>query len=334
MKAAHRVAAALVGAAAVGVLSDFVWSQTSTQPEGGQKSTESLAPTFGGIRAMTEPSRDAMLTFTFPVEIQDVLVRGGQRVQKGDVLVQGRDDEYRLQRDLQKITAESDLEIQNAQAELDQAQVECDAQKMMVDRKHAGSEIEYARAKTVLKVKQVAVELAHLQRTLQALQLDVREAQLSRLAIRAPFDGVIDTVLVDAGEVKRETEPVLRIVATDPLWMDVHTPTEETLLLGLKPGDQAWVLVSAPGEPVVQLGKVIEVAPDAAFEAGKRRIRVELPNPRQWPSGLAAWVRFTPPEGEWIGRVAAQSERITRLDPKDQAANSSLREGATEPKQP
>lgn len=265
-------------------------------------SVASIADSFAGVLAVTAPSRDSTLSYTFPTEIGEILVIGGQKVKKGDVLVRGRDEEYRFQRDLQQLLAESDLDIQKAQAAVDQAQVEFESQEKLYAKK-AERPLEYDQARTLLTAKKVDLEIARLQYRQQKIQLQVREAQLERLTLKAPFDGTVDLVTGDVGEVKKETEPIVRVVATDPLWMDVYTSIEQTLVLGLKPGDKAWVLMDLPGQPRVHIGKVIEVGADAAFEANKRRVRVALPNPEGWPSGPAAWVRFTAPEGEWAKRV-------------------------------
>jgi RND family efflux transporter MFP subunit len=269
----------------------------------GARQTSPDLATFGGIKAPVRASRDATLSFTFPAEVSKVLVKGGQRVKQGELLIQSKDEEARAQRDLQQSQAESDLDVQKAQTGVDQAQVEFDGWKKM-DKKTAGSEIEYERARTLLAARKVELDIAKLQRAQAKIQLALRQAQLDRYAINAPFDGVIDNVMVEVGEVKKDTEPVLKIVSTDPLWMDVMTGTDQTITLGLKPGDKAWVVLELPGETPVHLGRVIEVGAEADFASATRRVRVELGNADNWPAGIQAWVRFTEPEGEWAKRIA------------------------------
>jgi RND family efflux transporter MFP subunit len=272
-------------------------------------SAAQAAASFGGTKGVSRPSHDSTMSFTFPVEIAEILVKGGQNVKKGDLLIRGRDDEYRLQRDLQKVIAESDLDVQRAQAAVDQSQVEFDGQQAMLDKSKGTSKVEYDRARTTLIARQVDLEIAKLNVVQQRIQLELRQAQLERLVMRAPFDGRIDKVSADIGEVKRETEPVVRIVSTNPLWIDVNPPTHETMNLALKPGDKAWVLLDLPTkEPSVYIGTVIEIAADANFGANTRRVRVELDNPRDWPSGVTSHVRFTQPSGEWAARI---------VDPQD-----------------
>jgi RND family efflux transporter MFP subunit len=289
----------------------------AAHPPAAAPSVDSLGAEFGGYRADTRPSRDSTLSYTFPVEIAKILVKGGQKVKLGEALVQGKDDEARFQRDYQKSIADSDLDVQKAQVAMEEAQVEFDGQVKLRDVKKAGQEIEYERAKATLDARKVDFEIAKLQYIQQKIKLNVNQAQLDRFQLAAPFDGVIDKVDTDVGEVKRETEGVLRIVSIDPLRIDVSTPTGKTLEWGLKTGDPAWVFLDVPGEPAVYEGKIVELAAHADFGANERRVRVELPNPREWPAGLAAWVRFTPPEGDW-------AKRVVKSEPKRAGATPAL----------
>src|SRR5262245_4723083 len=101
MKTVARNMWLLVWAGSWAALSGFVGAQPATTPSPFLLD-EAAINSFDGVKAPTRASRDATMSYTFPVEIAQVLVKGGQHVKKGDALVQGRDDEYRLQRDLQK----------------------------------------------------------------------------------------------------------------------------------------------------------------------------------------------------------------------------------------
>lgn len=267
-----------------------------------QPGAASLAQSFGGEKHFSRPSRDSTMGFTFPAEILEIRVKGGDEVKKGDVLLKANASEQEYQRDLQKLLAETDLEIMRAQTALDQAQVEFDAQKKMKDDR-GGSPVEFLRAEAQLAIRKVELDIAKFQQVQQRLNLAFRQAIVDRFSIRAPFDGRIDLVVADLGEVKKDGEPVVRVVDTDPLWIDVPANAAQTIMLKLKPGAPAWVLMDLPEEPRVYKGSVIEVSAEADARSNTRRVRVELPNPHDWPSGLTCWVRFTEPGGEWASKV-------------------------------
>lgn len=266
---------------------------------------------FGGEKFITRPSRDSILGFSFPAEVVEIMVKGGQKVKKGDPLVRARDEDVRAQRDLAKIITEVDLDVQKAQLGVDLAKFEFDAQQELRNQKFGNNKREYEQAKATYEARKVDLEIAKHERKQQLLQLAIRQAQLDKLTIFAPFDGTIDDVIVDLGQVKRETDPVMRIVNTDPLWIDVPTPTSQTLTLNLKPGDPAWVILDLPGDNAAKVwtAKVIEVGAAADAASNTRRVRVELPNPQRWPSGITAWTRFTAPQGEWAARIAEPAKQ-------------------------
>jgi RND family efflux transporter MFP subunit len=286
---------------AVAVLA-LALSGLGLQPEIAKPTARDLERQFEGIKSIARPSRDSTMGFPFPSEIAEVLVQGGVRVKLGDPLVRANAEEAQAQRDLQKLVADSDLDVQRAQVAKEQAEVEFKGQEEL-RRDGGGTPIEYDRARTTLDARKVELRIAELNREQQVIQLRFRESQLERYVLRAPFDGVVDLVQTDAGEVKKDGDPVIRVVNTDPLWIDVFTPTLQTLTLRLKPGDPSWVLMDLPGEARVYQGKVVELAAEADSSAGLRRVRVELPNPEDWPAGLTAWVRFSQPTGEWVPRI-------------------------------
>ncbi len=291
-------------------------SDISLERERGEREAfERAVAAFGGEKAVARPSRDSTISFNFAMEVSEVVVRGGQMVKKGDVLIRTKDDEARFQASLQKILAESEHEIERAQNALDQAKLEFDAIKEM-SKQNTGSKLEFDRAESVQKQREIELGAARLNKRQQEEQLKLREAQLERFTIRAPFDGRVDVVAVEVGEVKRETDPVIRVVKTDPLWIDVPVPVQRSF--GIQVGDASWTLLDVASEGAgegggvrVWPGKVIEVGADVDPSSDTRRVRVEVANPTDLPSGLRSWTRFTSPpatEGQaW--RVVTAGER-------------------------
>jgi RND family efflux transporter MFP subunit len=298
------------------------WAQ-----QGSQSPAAAVGDTFG-IKTIARASHDATMGFSFPTEIAEIVARGGQRVKKGDVLIRGRDEELRAQRDLQQVAAETELPVQRAHAAMEQARVEYEAQESVRQKNRASANIEVERARTAYILRRVEHELSMIEQTQQQLQLRFRQAQLDRLQLIAPFDGIVDMVACEVGEVKRDGEPVLRLVGNDRLWLDVHTPAFQAIELAIRNGHSAWIMMDLPGEPRIFQGKVIEVGAEVDSASKTRRIRVELPNPHEWPSGLNAWVRFTPPEEQWMARVETLPTAAADSAPRLGEAAQPARPGA------
>lgn len=304
----------LAGVIGAGLAGSWVWSGVASgaqaAPQADDPATrarrvaERLA-TFGGEKAVTAPSRDSTLGFPFPAEVYEIRVIGGQQVQRGELLVRARDFEAIAEVEELEILADSDAEIREAQSRLDLAELELEKVRVVRDQ-GAGNPQEYDRARLAKENLAAALDRTKRDQSLRRTRLAAKRAQLERHRITAPFEGRVDIVLVDLGEVMQESEPVVRLIDTDPVRIDVPTPTQLTIDLGTKPGDPAWVVLGLDGEPAVYPARVVEVSDAADAASGTRRVRVELANPgNRWPAGLTSWVRFAPPTGEWAGRVVA-----------------------------
>jgi len=260
---------------------------------------ESWAQSFGGIQSFSKPSRDAVMGFSIPTRVTEHSVIGGQRVKAGDLLIRGQDAEQLAIVKQTRMRAETDAAIRRAEKQSELAEIEYGRAKDAFDQ-DAMALNEVERYRVTWEVSEIDLEIAKMNAELENIRLEQAEALLARYQIVAPFDGQIDQVFVDIGRSVGDTEPVIRVVQVDPVWIDVPTPTKQTI--GLETGADAWVLVDGPEEPVVVKGTIIEVSPVADFASGSRRVRVEVPNPSAWPPGMRAWVRFSEPTPEWLDR--------------------------------
>ncbi|MFN7021758.1 MAG: efflux RND transporter periplasmic adaptor subunit [Phycisphaerales bacterium] len=265
---------------------------------------EAVAAQFGGTPAATRACKDVQMSFSFSTEVAEVAVKGGDRVKRGDLLLRARDSEVRTAITQQKALAENDLEIQGATKDLELATITFE--NLKASKGWSRQEFEQRRIES--ETAAVRKELALFNREQQRMRLAQLEAQYERYRLLAPFDGVIEEVTVEVGQGVTEQDKVLRIVNIDKMWLDPTPKTAETLLLSIAPGSKAWVLIDLPGKPTLVEGRVIEVSPVADPVSLTRRVRVEIDNPRGWPPGTQALVRFSsPPTGGAAGWSAAAS---------------------------
>lgn len=291
--------------AAMGLVAAGAWS---VQPPSSVSAGQLIAE-FAGVKAVTRPSRDAVMGFALPTEIREILVRGGESVTRGQLLVRGDDAEPLAALELQRLTAGSDFEVQKAAKAAELAELTF----KRTEKARAGdgaTQQELDRDRLARDAALIDLEFERLRHHQQQIRVRQFEAAVDRLRLVAPFDGQVDQVMVDVGQIVRETERILRIVRVDPVWIDVNAPTEATVAQGLNVGDPAWVLVELGPRLVVLDARVIEVSPISDAASRTRRVRVELPNPEgpdRIVPGEPAWVRFTPPTDEWKRRVLARA---------------------------
>jgi len=245
------------------------------------------------------------MSFTIPVEIRDLPVKPGDRVKKGDVLIVARDGDALAAVEAQRVRVNNKGPIDAAQAALDSAQTRYD-RIMEADKEKATNRQEVDDRRVQLDAARAQLLNATNEHKEEAARLKQLEEALARYRLEATFEGVIESILIDAGSSIEPPNPVLRIVNIDTLWIDLPTPTDLTLGRALKSGDPAWVMLDIPGFPVVQR-RVLYVSPVADAAAATRRVRVEVPNPGHVPPGTRARVRFDKPDAGAADAAASQA---------------------------
>lgn len=256
---------------------------------------------FGGHKTFTRPNRDAQMGFSVPQRVLDVIGKSGMRVKKDDLIVRGDDVEAAAVLKLQEVRARSKATVDKAKASLDLTKLEYDKTQQASSGGGANPQ-ELDRARLSFEAATADHAAAVVQQEQEELSVDRLKASVERYRLRAPFDGIIDFVKVDPGQSTTENEKIVRVVNLSPIWIDVPAPTDETIRLGSKVGDKAWVLVEMSGVPKVLEGKVIEVAPTGDASSRTRQLRLEVANPDKADgspgdviAGEPAWVRLSAP---------------------------------------
>lgn len=242
--------------------------------------------------AIASARHDLKLGFTVGGKIESVPVKAGERVTKGTPLIHLEAEEKQSLVDVYKIRASSTLESQAAEAKLKLARLE-EARLRELIENDAAAKFELERAIISAVVAKLEHELAERTRLEVTEQLRQAEAQLALNTLLAPTEGIVDEIAVSDGELVDAGKPVLRLVVTDPLWIDVAVPTARTMTL--KKGDAAWVKSKLPGQDKVVQGKVLYLREVADSAADRRLVRVEVPNPDNLPAGIWVKVSFDPP---------------------------------------
>ena len=246
----------------------------------------------GQVEAVTRARYDLKLGFTVGGKVQHLAVKPGDRVKKGQLLMELEDEEGKSLVALYTIRASSDLEMRSAEAALRLAKVEEKAIRKAFEN-DAAKPIEVERAQ--IRTTQAQLELRMTaQRGLETQQqLAQAKTRHQQYVMRAPTSGVVDLISVEHGEMVEALKPILRLVTIDPLWVDAAVPTDQTLRL--KRGDTAWVRSNLLGHEQTVAGKIIHLAEVADAASDTRLVRVEVPNPQLLPAGGPVSVSFEPP---------------------------------------
>lgn len=239
--------------------------------------------------AITRPSADLALGFTLPGAVATVAVEPGDRVGPGETLASLDDSEVRLRLALLELRAASTLAEDQARAELGLARNEL-ARTRLAAEQGAGSAFEVERSELEVARAETSLAAAAQRRREAELLLRQTAAAAEQYTLAAPIAGRVEEVGAEPGEPVEALAPILRLVRTDPLRIDVNAPVAATRRLRV--GDPARVHHPS-GD--VSVGEVVFVGSVADAASGTRRVRISVPNPPgegEQPAGLRVEVAF------------------------------------------
>ena len=149
------------------------------------------------LQSIIKTDKNIVLQPEFTGPISDITVVEGQSVSKGDVLMIVDDGGL-----------EQSVEFQKEQLKLSKTIFE---RQSRLWEENIGSEIEYLEAKTAFKT--------------QKSRYSQLEEQLQKSVITAPFDGEIDDIFIELGElVTPGQSPLLRLISTSQMYLEAEVP--------------------------------------------------------------------------------------------------------------
>lgn len=234
-----------------------------------------------GLRAITNPSADIMLSFVQPGRIAWINAREGDIVKADQILVMQQDDVEQYQLLQLKAESEDTTRIQASEASLAQKQVDLKKLERAAAR-NAATELEVEHAKLEFKIAELSLELSKFEHEQAQRKYEEAKIRIQRMKLKNPIDGIVEEILVEVGESVNALDNVVRIVRIDPLWIDV--PVNLTKASTLKNGGIAKVTFPNPNSTSV-VGKIINIAAVADAASGTLRIRIEVPNKSKRPAG-------------------------------------------------
>ena len=232
------------------------------------------------INAITRPSADVTLKFTSPGIIAKVLVKDGDEVQPGKVVVKLDDKAERAKLAQMKAQADDSTRIKAGEAQLKQKKLDLkkytDADKDPKLRSFTEMEIEHARLDVT--IAELSLDLAKFQQAQDKLKHEEALIRVNRMSLTSPIVGQVEALAVEEGESVDALEEVVRIVRINPLWVNAAVPISRGRTL--KKGDPVRVeFPNPPGAAKIVIGRIIHIPAEADAASRTLKIRVEVKNP-------------------------------------------------------
>ena len=240
------------------------------------------------ITAITIPSADVVLSFVQPGRIVDAQVKDGDYVKKDQILV--RLDDAAEQAQLAQIEAASKdtTQIEASQFSYDQKKIDLKRLEWAAGR-GAATKLEVEHAVLDVKIAELSLKVAKFEHEQNQRKYKEARIRVDNMTLKSPITGYVEKIRVEKGESVNGLEDVVRVVKTDPLWIDVHVPVHRAKTLKLY---QKVQVVFPDGNPKTKEGAITYIATVADAASTTLRIRIELPNEANRPAGEHVKVLF------------------------------------------
>lgn len=232
--------------------------------------------------------------------IDEVLVKRGEQVKKGQPVANLERALETISVDLARMKAESAQAINSARVQVEYRRKELE-RLVTLREKSVIPARDYDQAEVDLRLTRLALDSAVYDRDMAEVEYAYAKQKLARRVVRSPIDGVVTEVSLGTGEYAYEQAPLMTIAEINPLHVEVYLPVQQypELKVGME-AEVAPELVSGGS----YRARVIAI--DSVFDASSRTfgVRLELPNADyQLPAGMHCSLQFLPPAAE---KVAAQ----------------------------
>lgn len=227
---------------------------------------------------LIEPLQQATLASTVVGRIQRVLVKEGDVVKAGQVLVELEQELEVLEVERRRLVAENKAEIEIARERAALLEKEWQATAKLREATRSVSQEELDKKQIEFKLARAETAQLEIREKIEALEHKIAQAQLDRRLIRAPNDGVVTRVHAQPGEISEVRQPLVAIVNASSCYFVANV--EPAVGARLRTGGAARVAIdTAGGGPALEVaGTVDSMSPVIDSASGLRRVKILLPN--------------------------------------------------------
>jgi RND family efflux transporter MFP subunit len=225
---------------------------------------------------VTEPVLDAQLTTSVAGIVSRILFREGDEVKKGDVILELQKELEELEVARRKLVWESQVELKAAEARIETVKQDLEATKYLFHTTKSISKEKLLEKELDYKIAVAELDRLKVAEDLQKIEHAMAAEQLERRQVRAPTDGVITKLFVDAGEGAEPGKPILRLVNTRSCHFVTNVDAKRVRDLRL--GQEVDLEIEAGKVPVQRKGKIDFISPVVDPASGLQEVKVLFDN--------------------------------------------------------
>ena len=188
-----------------------------------------------------------------------------------------------------KAQSEDTTQIEAAQASLDQKKIDFTRLEWAFKRNSA-TKLEFEHSRLDVKIAELSLKVAEFEHQQSIRKYNEVQIRVDNMSLKSPITGTIDKVEVEVGESVNGLTEVVRVVKTDPLWIDVPVPLTRGRTLRL---EQTVEIIFPGTERETVKGEIIYISTVADAASSTLPVRVEVSNKSNRPAGEHIQVVFS-----------------------------------------
>ena len=219
---------------------------------------------------------EAYVELSSPVDsvLEEILVKTGDVVTRGQPLAQLEASVERARVKLAQLQAKSDSDIQNRREQLRYAKRYLKRMTELLAQ-NSVSPYEKDKADTEMALAQIEPNKAREEKRIAEVNLELALTQLELRTLKSPIDGIVVDRYAEPGESVRDRS-IMKLAQVDPLKVELIAPTEYFGLI-----EKGMSVEIFPEQPANQVFTATVTLVDQLIDpaSGSFTVRMMLPNP-------------------------------------------------------
>ncbi len=263
--------------------------------------TLSADPNLQIITGVTEPKEEIDLAFPETGILSAVAVNEGDRVEKGQLLMELESSIQVARKKIAEIRAGSLAGMRSARAEMQMRERRLEQVRGLGARSSNPDEL--ARAEADFEMATASFQTAEEGAATAAIELELVEAEIERRKLRSPINGIVVDILRDVGESLVGADAIaVKVVDLSALHLVVHMKSSEAILLHEGSSLMVAPFNTSKESPIWTRATLEFVSPVANVSSGTRKVRLLLENSaNQHQSGVKYQIDLGSLSGENSG---------------------------------
>ncbi len=197
------------------------------------------------------------MSLAAPGIVSAIPVKRGQVVHKGDVLLQEDDRMERAQLESLRGEAFSGLNVKYYQADYAYKQAKYEKLRDLHDKENGAASVqEVKEAQLDADEAFIRIDIEKQNLVQKAKEFEKQQIKVDLMALRAPFDGVVEKIDVEVGETVDPSKPAITMAVNEPLWIKLQSLSTDQAQK-VKVGDVFEVTYADGGAAALQPATVI-----------------------------------------------------------------------------